>query len=214
MTTPRHDSRTSSWLRAALIGICGVILWLPGAASAAGFSHPNRFTSPKSLVLSLHDVSAAFGTSFRQAGAAVVSNAAVATAESVTIATINRIGRITGYETSFFARAGAGVLTLDDYVGAYRSVAGAHWQYAKYISQNRPPAHAKRIPLSVSGIGNEARGYIFTTSVAGNEVGSIYFRRGKYTARIDLFTVGSVRVHAADFSRLAQVLDQRMRGAT
>lgn len=214
MTTPRHDIRTNPWRRAAMIGICAVILWLPAAASAAGPSHAARFTSPKSLVLGLHDVSAAFGINFRQAGAAVVSNAAVATAESVTVGTINRIGRITGYETSFFARAGAGVLTLDDYVGAYRSVAGAHWQYVKYISQNRPPAHAKRISLSVNGVGNEVRGYIFSTSVAGNEVGSIYFRRGKYTARLDLFSVGAVRVHAADFSRLAQVLDRRMRGAS
>jgi hypothetical protein len=178
-------------------------------ALASSARHADHYTSPKTLVLTVHDLPAGFGTGFTQNGT-TVTNAQVATVESVSLSTMNRY-RITGYQTSFSRRAKKGTVSVADSVGVYKSASAAHWQYGKFTALFKAPTGSQSV--SMAGIGDEARGYTLSARSPGIALSaaSLYIRRGRYTARVDTFSLGPERV--PDLIRVAQVLDQRMRKA-
>ena len=176
----------------------------PGAAVGSSAPRADRHTSPKSLVLRLRDVSP-LGKGFQESDA-VVSNELTAAVERVSVATMNRY-RIIGYQSLFGRRVYAGIVSITDSVGLYRSSSAAHWGYLTFTSLNRPLTGSHS--LSMRGIGDEAQG--FARSTAYYSSASIYFRRGMYNARLDLLGIGPMR--DADALQLARVLDARMRAA-
>jgi hypothetical protein len=76
--------------------------------------------------------------------------------------------------------AASGVKVILDSVGPYKPPAAAEWEYKLFTGENKLPYGGKTI--SMSGIGDEARGY----ATAGSSGASIYLQRGVYTARIDI----------------------------
>lgn len=180
-----------------------------GSTLAASVPEAGHYTSPKTIVLTVHDLPAGFGTGFTQSGT-TVTNAQVAAVEGVSLATMNRY-RITGYQTSFLRRAKKGTVSVADSVGVYKSVSAAHWQYGRFTAVYKVPPGSQSV--SMAGIGDEARGYTVSAGRPGFPLSAagMYFRRGRYTARVDTLSLGPERV--ADLIRVAQVLDQRMRKA-
>jgi hypothetical protein len=86
-------------------------------------------------------------------------------------------------------------------VGLYKSPAAATWQYKLFTGESKPPRGSKTI--SMKGIGDQERGYSTATGA------SVYFRRGVYTARIDILGIGVAL--APVILRLSRILDGRMR---
>jgi len=182
----------------------------PTMTALAGMArHADRYTSPKSIVLTVHDLPAGFGTGFTQS-ATTVTNAQVASVEGVSLATMNRY-RITGYQTSFLRKVRKGMVSVADSIGVYKSASAAHWQYGKFTAIYKVPSGSQSV--SMAGIGDEARGYMLSARSPGFPLSAanMYIRRGRYTARVDSFSFGPQRV--ADLIRVAQLLDQRMRKA-
>jgi hypothetical protein len=195
-----------------LVLLAGAITSIASApvASAAPSSITARHASPQSLVLQIHDLPSSVGKGFKQTGT-VIPNSQVAAVESVSLATITQHGRITGYETVLVRRSLKSMLSIADSIGLYRSVAGAHWQYKKFLSVFKSPPSAHTI--SMAGIGDEARAYVAGSlgSASNVSVAQVYFRRGIYNARIDFISLGTL--HVADIQRLARILDGRMQHA-
>ena len=176
-----------------------------GAAQALRVGRANFHTSPQSVTLTGSDVHSATGGTFRISGG-IVTNAAVAAVENVSLPTMNRY-RITGYQTSFARTASSGVILIIDSVGLYKSTLAAEWEYKLFTTENKPPAGSAAI--SMRGIGEQARGYAF--SIGGISEASVYFRRGIYTARLDL--TGRNVSMSAIATHLSRVLDGRMKAA-
>jgi hypothetical protein len=168
-------------------------------AHGAGPELPSRHTAPSALTLTSSDVHQVTGETFSHGGA-VVTNAQVAVIEKVSLATMNRY-RLTGYLTSFVSGAASGILLIQDSVGLYKSDAAAQWQYNLFTNENKPPKGSGTI--SMSGVGNQARGY---TTAGG---ASVYLRRGIFTARLDIAALG-VAVGTIAL-RLSKILDGRMK---
>jgi hypothetical protein len=168
-------------------------------ADGAGPELPSRHTAPSALTLTSSDVHNVTGETFQQRGA-VVTNAQVAVIEKVSLATMNRY-RLTGYLTSFVSGAASGILLIQDSVGLYKSDAAAQWQYNLFTNENKPPKGSGTI--SMSGVGNQARGY---TTAGG---ASVYLRRGIFTARLDIAALGVAVGPIA--LRLSKILDARMK---
>jgi hypothetical protein len=180
----------------------------PPVAVATALRSPVHYTSPQSIVLRARDLPRSFGGGFIETGS-IITNAEVAAVEFVSTATITQHGRITGYQTVLSRQNKSHLMSISDSVGAYRSVAGAHWQYRKFISLFKVPPGATL--LSMSGIGDEARAYIGASPAGPFSVSSasVYFRRGKYNARIDIFKLGTL--HSSDVLLVARILDTRMK---
>jgi hypothetical protein len=199
----------SSVLKLALEGTLtclalSVALSPTGLAHSAASSPASPHMSLRPLVLTAKDLP---NSKAWHQTAGVQPNQAVALAERVTLATINRY-RITGYGTSLFRRSrGRGLVSIGDSVGLYKNVAAATWQYAKFTSINKQPAGTKR--LTMTGIGDQARGYSASTSHFG--IASVYFRRGIFTARLDVTSLGPMDIGAV--LHLTRVLDQRLKHA-
>jgi hypothetical protein len=169
-------------------------------AHGAGTEVPSRHTAPSALTLTSSDVHQVTGETFSHLGGALVTNAQVAAIEKVSLATMNRY-RLTGYLTSFVSGAASGILLIQDSVGLYKSDAAAQWQYNLFTNENKPPKGSGTI--SMSGVGNQARGY---TTAGG---ASVYLRRGIFTARLDIAALGVAVGPIA--LRLSKILDGRMK---
>jgi hypothetical protein len=192
------------------------VIALDVALSASSLLPPaitaSAATSPQAIALTMSDVRAAFGSGFTESSAAV-PNTSVALLEHISIATVTQHGRIGGYETSF-QRAQTrswNAVSLTNSIGAYRSSAGAHWQYAALAHLYRPPLHSRPIPLR--GIGDESYGYLTSQPIAGTHFlsASLFLRRGAYNARLDVVALRSLPLSAV--RHLARVLDARMQRA-
>jgi hypothetical protein len=158
--------------------------------------------------LQVADIPRSLGTGYKKAGS-TVTNPFVATADGVSTSSMNRY-RITGYETTFARKpqlGASGTYVILDSVGLYKSPSGASWEYGKYAQKFRPPAGSHTV--SMSGIGDQARGWSATTGPLSRV--SLYFRRGSYNALVDLTALGTSPTSAA--LGLARVLDGRMHKA-
>jgi hypothetical protein len=175
-------------------------LALPAQAATDG--RADARTTPRAIALTVADLTAATGLHFVSTGA-VVTNRQVATVERQKLATENSY-RLTGYQTSLSSPHSTGVINVTDSIGLYKSVAGAQWGYGVFTSQNKPLKGSK--PLALNGIGNQERAYIFKSKHLA--IASAYFRRGVYTARIDMVGHGSL---GQLMVKLAGILDARMR---
>jgi hypothetical protein len=194
------DTTGTGRIAAVLAILCAAqVVSGSGTARAAPTHRPSGHAAPSTITLTSSDVHSATGDNFT-AGHAVVTNAQVAVIEKVSLATMNRY-RLTGYYTFFARGATSGVKGIADSVGLYKSPSAAKWEYKLFTGENKPPKGSKTI--SLSGIGDEARGY--TTGA----VGEVYMQRGVYTARIDISGLGVSL--SPIFVRLSRVLDGRMK---
>ena len=123
-------------------------------------------------------------------------------------AILARHGRVTGYLTILGSRDPSHIVTIEDNVDRYRSAAGAHWQWQRDKGLHSAQGPAKR--LDTSGIGDESWGFTEFGPTGGGTAG-VYFRRGKYWARVYLLTFSPVSV--TDILRLARTMDSRIQHA-
>jgi hypothetical protein len=194
---------TSALITGFLVGLMAVKTGAVAQAAPSGIA--SRHTSPQSITLTASDVHSVTGEAFR-GGGAIVTNAAVAAVEHVSLATMNRY-RVTGYQTSFAHATSSGFVIIADSVGLYKSVAGTKWEYKLFTGQNKPPSGSK--PITTSGIGDQSRGYVTGTKSAGSA--SVYLRRGIYTARLEMS--GQSSALSAVAQHLCRILDGRMKAA-
>jgi hypothetical protein len=165
------------------------------------------YVAPKHFVLTKRDVPA----TFRQVGAGSLTDAEADRADHLPPGTFERHGRISSYETSF-RYSGRQVATVQDNVIAFKSAAGAHWQFLRSLEQGRKPTSGQYFRvLNVKHIGNETAGFIYRVMVSASPVtcGIVIFRRGVYAAWVVTCGFAFTYINSAS-PALARIIDRRI----
>jgi hypothetical protein len=160
--------------------------------------------APKSVALRLTDLPAGF----KLFKAHSVSNADMALKTRLKKKNFDMHGRITGFEEDFDrATASSGQINVSAYVYAYRSSAGAHWDYLQTLKLDLK--HAKQ--ASAPSVGNERTGMVIHVK-SGKRSLTFYlivFHRNQVDATI---AVGGFTgdVSMTDAGKYAALVDTRI----
>lgn len=169
-------------------------------------------TRPQDFVLTLNDV----GGGFIETVAASHSNAQVAATYHLSPSDLQRRGRVSSYETEFSEQQSSGILQVDDVVAAWRSPAGAQWDFRRVVSQilGSKPAPQGIQTVQASGLGDTRRAITFHAArQPGNLIDyALVFRRGRFRAYLQVVGVSGTFADA-DVLRLAKIVDSRMESA-
>ncbi len=170
----------------------------------------------KRLVLNVRD----FPGGYRQTRLAVVTNAQSATNNHDDKSLLDRKGRIESYETAFAHPDKAGAMGVLDSVTAYRSAAGAAWDYNRQTRTitnelTRAPKKYRAAAFPVSGIGERAMGFQtldFSQKTSLTDIG-ILFRSKHYWAMV--LTIAPARAYTrAKAERFARTIASRIAAGT
>jgi hypothetical protein len=155
-------------------------------------------------------------TNMQQSISRFHSNAEVAQAYGLDATDLQRRGRITSYESEFSARAASGMLEVDDVVAAWKTLAGARWDYARVLQAAEHPnfqlLDVHTVPAS--GLGDQESSFSFRRSGQSYNVRdyAIMFTRGRYRVFLQVATVHGT-VSDADVIHLARLIDGRIKSA-
>src|SRR5947209_6921894 len=119
--------------------------------------------SPKALALKLSDLPGGY----RQTSAKLISNKQAAKESHVSLATLNKKGRIAAYDVSF-ARATAsgkpsGIIDLDDSAVTFKAESGARWGYTfarRAVVKAFQPKRNYRV-LPAAGLGDQRAAFSY-----------------------------------------------------
>jgi hypothetical protein len=191
---------------------------VPAGASAAA-----QPVSPRRLVLRLTDLPEPF-----IGGGHFNSNTTVSDGYHLSAAGLAQKGRITSYETDFSPRYQPLRVSITNEVIAYRTPAGARWEYAYRLGLARAYFQKTNVsfPVSLDAVGDERSGFgvskRLTTgsvpTVAGKKkhptlvTTDVIFQRGNYVAQIAIADLTG-RYGAAMMVHLAGIVDGRMHAA-
>lgn len=187
-----------------------VVLGYPLGTVGSVLARGHGYVSPKRFVLTRRDVPA----SFHQVGASSLTNAEADRADNLPRGTFERHGRVSSYGTSF-RYSGRQLASVQDNVIAFKSSAGARWEYSRSVAQGRKPVNGVPFQtLTVRHLGDEASGFLFRQMIVGTPVtcGVVIFRRGAYTAWVVTCGFGPTYLASAS-PALARIVDKRMRAA-
>jgi len=193
--------------RGVLAGAVATALVLATGALAA--------PTPAKLVLRLNDLPTGFKVEPAETG--VRTNATVAKAAKTTVATLKKMGRLTGYEATFSRVPTeapdelAGVSRVQSFVAAYKTAAGAKAGFAR---NRKTCAKATKLPLTMR-IGDQAAFCRARQSFQGVEyvVYALVWRSGARTGSLVVVGTSLPLVPPSVPVRLAQTQDARMRTA-
>jgi hypothetical protein len=172
------------------------------SVSAASAAHR---ASPKDLGLRLSDLP----VGFTQTKGRFYTNAQAAPGDHVSVATLNRRGRLLSYESEFQRSALVGIVQVNGTLVAFKSSTGAHWDYARVVANARN-SHQMR-EMSAASVGSERAGFTYTKTAnrVSITVDVILFRRKSYGAEIGV--AGVTGTFTADqAATLAIVVDRRI----
>lgn len=193
--------------RFALLAVMLGTMLVPSLVLASPPTGAVRSAALSSLVLHKHDLPASFGSSIKEGGLSI-DNINQAGYLHTSAATLAQHGRVGGYLSILGSHDPSHAFSIEDNVDRYRTTAGAHWQLLRDKSLHGPSSGATR--LSTSGIGDEAWGYT-AFGPTGSGTAGVYFRRGKYWARVYVLTFSPIS--ATDILRLARTMDGRIKRA-
>lgn len=178
----------------------------PELTRTAGVSTPTAFA------LTLRDVP----KDSMQTTARFHPNTDVAAQYGLTTSQLQQRGRVTSYETEFRRQVVSGMLDIDDVVAAWRTAAGARWDYGRVVNQLQHPQIREVAvhPLAATEIGDERLALSFRSAKQGANITdyAVVFRRGTY--RVYLQVVGVTgTVDTEDVLSLARTIDRRIQAA-
>lgn len=172
-------------------------------------THIIRVLNPAALVLTLNDVP----PDSIEMAARFHSNRQVAATYGMSLAALERRGRLTSYETSFQRKGANGLLRIDDVVAAWKTAAGAHWDYSLVVRRATHPTNPVSNVHSIGAydLGDERHAVSFHVRHQPSNLidYAVIFRRGRY--RVYLQAVGLAGTVAnSDVLKYAHLLDRRI----
>lgn len=226
MTDMRHVPGSMLLLAASLLSGCGastvtrtiVVTATPQTRATASLpsatpTKQSGVVSPAAMTLTLGDV----GASFIETAATSHSNAEVAATYHLSPSDLARRGRLTSYETQFTQQQASGILQVDDVVAAWKSPAGAQWDFQRVVSQilgSKPaPEGVQTVPAPNLGDARRAIAFHSPRQAANLIDYAFVFRRGPYRAYVQVVAVTGT-VGDSDAMHLAQIVDRRIQSAT
>jgi hypothetical protein len=203
---------TSGYSRITLCILPVLVLAFLGSLTVAQAAHP---VSPKQLVLRASDLP----NGFKRTAARSLSNAQVAAGAHMSLAQVDRLGRITSYQVNYeraSASATTGPLVITSEAVSYKTAGGAHQGYGLAIRLDKKPLqHLVRFrQSSPSGIGEEATQYSYQQKSSGYtySVVILVFRRAEYGGTVIVVGLAG-KWKESDALRLARIVDHRMQKA-
>jgi hypothetical protein len=161
-------------------------------AAAIGISTPGQTRAsvvpahaipPSHFVLRLTDMPAGF----TQTAVHAPTNPQADKGDHLRPGTVERHGRIAGYEVDYQRSGFIGLLDLSCTVVSFRATSGAAWQLQYSLNRAKKGLNgAPFVPMSVGQIGNKAAGYQWTGKAKGIRFTTfiVVFRRGTYSVAI------------------------------
>lgn len=144
------------------------------------------------------------------------STAEVAQAYGLDPVDLQRRGRITSYESEFKGRAAAGMIAIDDVVAAWKTPAGARWDYARVRqAAEHPDFQLQSLSgIPADGLGDRGTAFSFRRNGQSSNLRdyAIVFTRGRYRVFLQIAAVYGT-VSDADVLHLAHVIDGRIKSA-
>lgn len=178
----------------------------------AGSIRASTTSTLKRLVLNARD----FPSGYRQTRLALVTNAESALSNHDNKALLDRKGRVASFETAFAHPSKKGAMGVLDGVTAYKSPAGAAWDYGRQTRTiaaqlARAPKQYHAVEFRVAGIGRRAIGFQtldFSQKTPLTDIG-ILFTSKRYWASV--LTIAPAKVYTrASVEHLARTIASRI----
>jgi hypothetical protein len=162
---------------------------------------------PQAVTLRLSDLP----RGFKRAMAHTVTNTSAALANHLPLKTFTKHGRISSYEIGFARRVTRGMSYVYAETVAYRSDAGASWEYALDLSQ-LGKSHLQRVSAATVGEASVAFRLVQKSGKLSGTSDFIRFRRGAWVATVEVQgATGTVSMDQA--VSLARVIDGRIQAS-
>lgn len=171
---------------------------------------PKPVTDPAGFALTLKDVP----NYLIEIAARYHSSTEVAATEHVSLTKLRAYGRITSYETEFAQHSvSSGMLSVDDVISSWRSVAGATWDYQRVVAQvlHSPVRKQDVSYLAAPSLGDAREALSFRNANQPTNITdyTVIFRRGTYRVYLQVVAVAGT-IGGEDVLHLARLIDHRI----